>query len=70
MSRISEQEAAEKRIRIDAAIKESLECSPNSVHSIAKQVNEHPSLVYRRFLELGLKPKGGRWVWIGKKNGK
>jgi len=50
-----------RRIRIDEAIDESIQPSPDSAHAIAELVGEHPTLVVRR-LNKRFAYRGGRWV--------
>lgn len=55
----------ERHERIDKAIDESIEPSPDSARSIAELLDEQHTLVNRR-LQKRFKKKGGRWIWKGK----
>ena len=48
---------------IDKAIEESMKESPDPVNEIAKKTGQHPMKVRRRFLALGWRHEGGRWVY-------
>jgi hypothetical protein len=54
--------------KIEDAVKNSVEPSPDSARAIAEQVGEHVTLVARVMAGMGLKRKGGRWVWRGKQD--
>jgi len=51
--------------KIDEAIDNSIEPSPDSAHALANELGLHPTLVVRR-LQKRFGRKGGRWVWKGK----
>ena len=48
---------------IDKAIEESMKESPDPVNEIAKKTGQNPMKVRRRFLALGWRHEGGRWVY-------
>ncbi len=48
---------------IDKAIEESMKESPASVNEIARITGQPPQKVHRRFIWLGWRHEGGRWVW-------
>jgi hypothetical protein len=56
------------RDKIEEAVNKSIEPSPDSARTIAEQVGEHVTLVVRVMTGMGLKRKGGRWVWRGKQD--
>jgi len=62
MSGITKKEQEERHEKVDSAIRESILLTAANVQDIAEQTGEHPSLVHRRFLKLGLKWTG-RWVY-------
>jgi len=53
--------------KIDEAIDNSIEPSPDSAHALAELLDEHPTIVVRR-LHKRFKQKGRRWVWKGKES--
>ena len=63
MTAITKKEQEEKHEAVDKAIQESLEESPASVNEIARKTGNNPMLVLRRFVYLGYRYKGGRWVY-------
>lgn len=52
---------AERRARIDEAIDNSIEPSPDSAQALAKELDEHVSLVARRLGKRFI-IRNGRWV--------
>jgi len=61
----AEQEKAHEAI--DNAIRESLTETPAPVNEIARKTGNTPMLVLRRFIYLGYRYEGGRWVYRHKK---
>lgn len=68
MTGITQKEQEKNRKKIDEAIEDSMRESPASVSFIAQVTGLHPSMVHRRFLDLGWTREGGRWVWKHKKS--
>ena len=62
MTGITKQEQTKRHEKVDNAIIDSILPTAANVQEIAQQTGEHPSLVHRRFLRLGLK-WSGRWVY-------
>lgn len=69
MTGITKQEQEKRHEKVDSAIKESIQPTAANVQEIAEKTGEHPSLVHRRFLKLGLMYQG-RWIWRASKEGK
>ena len=63
MTGISKLQQDKDHAEIDKAIEESMKESPDPVNEIAKKTGQHPMKVRRRFLALGWRHEGGRWVY-------
>jgi len=70
MTAITKQKQEEKHNAVDNSIRESLTETPAPVNEIARKTGNTPMLVLRRFIYLGYRYEGGRWVYRHKKGTK